>query len=50
MSCADYESEYCKDGPCCKNGNVLPGAEVILGQNQNFPEENCCSCGRSAGK
>ena len=41
FTCSVYEANYCKDG------GFLPGSEWVGGQTYNFPENNCCACGKS---
>ena len=30
----------------CENGGIKPGQEKYFGKDNNFPERNCCTCGR----
>jgi hypothetical protein len=39
--CADYSKEY------CVSGAFRPGSEWTAGEGFNFPETNCCACGKS---
>ena len=34
----------------CKNGNPKPEKEHLFGKLANYPEENCCGCGKTEGK
>ena len=38
--CASYQKSW------CANGKAKPGMEWALGPNWNFPEANCCVCGK----
>mmetsp|Transcript_19774 Transcript_19774/g.60000 ORF Transcript_19774/g.60000 Transcript_19774/m.60000 type:complete len:493 (+) Transcript_19774:103-1581(+) len=38
--CAAYEAEY------CANGRFRAGSEWSGGEGFNFPERNCCACGK----
>ena len=33
----------------CKDGEARQGYENRLGANYNYPERNCCACGRLHG-
>ena len=33
----------------CENGAARPGHEDSLGSNHNYPENNCCVCGKGKG-
>ena len=43
MTCADYTEKG-----WCEGGAVAEGAEWTLGAGYNFPETNCCACGKGA--
>ncbi len=30
----------------CKNGGPLSGSEWTMGSTYNYPENNCCICGK----
>ena len=34
----------------CENGTARPGEEWTLGAEYNYPENNCCVCGKRNGK
>ena len=34
----------------CENGEIKPGKEVVFGNMSNYPEINCCGCGKLKGK
>ena len=38
--CASYASRW------CENGGAKEGQEWTLGQRYNYPENNCCVCGK----
>ena len=38
IDCKDYERSL------CKNGRLKKG--TTLGESYNYPEENCCACGK----
>ena len=40
FDCEGYASRW------CQSGAAKPGQEWTLGSRFNFPEENCCVCGR----
>ena len=42
-TCTDYGNEY------CENGRFKTDYEHYCGSTHNFPEENCCSCGKNRG-
>ena len=42
VDCSSYAS---KEG-WCANGAVVPGEEWALGATNNYPEDNCCVCGK----
>jgi lysophospholipase L1-like esterase len=41
--CADYDREW------CAHGRFVPGAEWTGGEQFNYPEQHCCSCGKGGG-
>ena len=38
--CATYGAFY------CLNGAPIPGYEYTVGHDRNYPELNCCACGK----
>ena len=42
-NCEYYAQVY------CENRSVKPGMEFALGAANNYPEENCCVCGKPKG-
>ena len=40
MGCDVYEQRFCLDG------EVRPGSEHAMGAYWNWPEKNCCECGK----
>merc|ERR1711865_681127 len=40
-SCAQYESHG-----WCKGGDFTAGSKWTGGEQYNFPEKNCCACGK----
>merc|ERR1719443_77136 len=40
--CASYKARW------CSNGGPKPGQGWTLGSKYNFPERNCCVCGKDA--
>ena len=40
--CADYDLKW------CIQGGFVPGAEWTGGKQFNFPEQHCCSCGKTS--
>ena len=38
--CKSYEQNF------CENGAAKPGFEFALGNVYNYPEDNCCACGK----
>ena len=43
LSCADYVTSR-----LCASGGFVSGAEWAGGEAFNFPEFNCCACGKSS--
>jgi hypothetical protein len=43
LTCSEYVT-----GNYCKDGKVVPGAEWTLGATYNYPEKNCCECGKGS--
>lgn len=39
-NCASYASQW------CQNGAAITGKEWALGESFNYPEKNCCVCGK----
>ena len=61
MTCSNRPANECNVGagltcyhyslspnPYCANGVVVPGREFSQGAGFNFPESNCCACGKAA--
>jgi hypothetical protein len=48
LTCYQYAtSGYYNGGtPWCKDGKVTSGSEWTLGAKYNYPEKNCCVCGK----
>eukprot|EP00962_Isochrysis_galbana_P046439 scaffold18690_cov121-Isochrysis_galbana.AAC.1 len=40
LACKDYETEY------CAGGGFRPGQDWAGGKDYNYPERNCCACGK----
>merc|ERR1712080_118950 len=38
--CQDYREH------ACENGGIKPGEETFFGIKHNYPENNCCGCGK----
>ena len=34
----------------CENEGIKPGNERLFGNGSNYPEINCCGCGKGNGK
>ena len=52
MDSADWDSGYGVDcegyesNEWCLNGRAVAGKEWLLGATYNYPEDNCCVCGK----
>ena len=60
LGCVDtvgWTNGYSTTGTCayygstmCENGKARPGWEAGLGEHNNYPERNCCVCGKPKGR
>ena len=41
--CDSYSNNW------CQNRKVRPGKQYMLGKYYNYPEDNCCVCGKDYG-
>ena len=46
----EYGCQYYKKQKICKNGKISENGEFYAGERYNFPEMNCCECGKSDKK
>lgn len=49
-TCVGYATQAASDTAWCHNGTAMPKMEWALGEAMNYPEENCCVCGKGKAK
>ena len=45
-----FDCDYYESAGNCANGDFVSGKEWTGGKNYNYPEDNCCVCGKSSKK